>query len=64
MASLATEIPLEFLRADAKLKMIVWIKQRNLPDRFARGILEAWAAAVDVTLYPTDYELVGKVGHT
>ncbi len=64
MASLATEIPIELMNPARKFDVIAWIQQKHLPSRFARLTLEDWAQALDVTLYPTDYELVGKVGHT
>lgn len=64
MASLATEIPPHLLNPAAKFKVIDWIKAKHLPSRFARLTLEDWGQAVGVTLYPTDYQLVGTVGHT
>ena len=64
MASVAGEIPIEYMIATRKMAVIEWIQGRHLPSRIARGVLQAWGEAVGVELNSTDYELVGEVGHT
>lgn len=60
MASTAPEIPLQYLRSDAKFDVINWINSLNLPQRFARKLLQDWSEAVGVGLDVTAYELVSK----
>ena len=64
MASLASDIPAELLRPDAKFRVIEWIRGQHLPSRVARKLLQDWGDALGVDLNATDYELVGEVGHT
>ena len=58
MKSLAEQIPVEFLRAEKKAEVSAWIKATRLPYRFRRGLLQAWAEAVSVTLVAEDYMAV------
>jgi hypothetical protein len=60
MASMAPEIPIQYLRADQKFQVIAWINTLNLPQRFARKVLQDWGEAVGVTLDSTAYELVSR----
>lgn len=60
MASTAPDIPLQFLRSDAKFDVINWINTLKLPQRFARKLLQDWGEAVGVPLDSTAYELVSK----
>jgi hypothetical protein len=55
MKSLADQIPKWFLAADKKVEVSAWIKATRLPYRFRRGLLQAWAEAVGVTLVAEDY---------
>lgn len=58
MASLATHIPLELMRADRKLTVIEFIRDLGLHARIARQMLQDWGDAVNLDLNGTDYELV------
>ena len=55
MKSLADQIPVELMRAEKKAAVMAWIKTTRLPYRFRRGLLQAWAEAVGVTLVAEDY---------
>jgi len=55
MKSLADQIPVELMRAEKKAEVSEWIKATRLPYRFRRGLLQAWAEAVGVTLVAEDY---------
>ena len=54
MASVAGEIPIEYMVATRKMAVIEWSKGRKLPWRIARGVLQAWGEAVGVELNSTD----------
>ena len=60
MASTAPEIPIQYMRSDAKFDVINWINTLHLPQRFARKLLQDWGEAVGVPLDSTAYELVSK----
>jgi hypothetical protein len=58
MKSLVDQVPKELLAADKKAEVSAWIKATRLPYRFRRGLLQAWAEAVSVTLVAEDYMAV------
>ena len=60
MASLVSQIPLEFMNPQAKFALINWLVEQGFPARIARRILQEWAEALAVTLYPTDYDLLNS----
>lgn len=60
MASVADQIPSEFLHPDRKQGVIAWIRGTRLPSRFRRELLQAWGAAVKIDLTGEDYEAVTK----
>lgn len=60
MASTAPDIPIQYLRSDAKFAVIDWINSLKLPQRFARKLLQDWGAAVGVELDTTAYQMVSK----
>jgi hypothetical protein len=60
VSSTAPEIPIQYLRPDRKFQVIAWINTLNLPQRFARKLLQDWGEAVGVTLDSTAYEMVSR----
>ena len=58
MASLVSEIPLQFMNPRAKFDLINWIAVQGFPARIGRRILQQWAAALSVDVYPSDYQLI------
>ena len=56
--NLTDQIPVEFMRPERKVEVSAWIKASRLPYRFRRGLLQAWAEAVSVTLVAEDYMAV------
>lgn len=58
MASLVSTIPLQFMDPKAKFALINWIAEQGFPARIGRDILQQWAAALSVTVYPSDYQLI------
>ena len=58
MASLVGQIPVRFMDPAAKFDLINWIAEQGFPARIGRQILQEWAAALNVTVYPSDYQLI------
>ena len=46
------------MNPQAKFDLINWIAERGFPARIGRQILQEWAAALSVTVYPSDYQLI------
>ena len=64
MASSVHGLPVYLLAPGSKSAVIAWIKERHLPSRFGRRLLQDWAEYIGVILTPEDYAQVGWVGHT
>jgi hypothetical protein len=58
MSSLVSQIPLQFMDPEAKFSLINWIAEQGFPARIGRDILQQWSAALGVTVYPSDYQLI------
>lgn len=60
MASLVSQIPLEFMRADGKFPLINWLVEQGFPARISRRILQEWSNTLHVKVTSTDYELLNN----
>lgn len=58
MASLLPTIPVEFMNPLKKYALMNYLVDLGLPARVSRLVLQQWGEAMNVTLYPTDYELL------
>jgi len=58
MASQVPEIPIEFMSPDKKYALMNWLVGLGLPARIARGVLQQWGEALNVTIDPSDYQIV------
>jgi hypothetical protein len=58
MASSLPDIPIEFMNPNKKYALMNYLVELGLPARIARGILQEWAASLNVQVDPSDYQLL------
>jgi len=60
VASLLSDIPLEFINPSRKYALMNYLVNLGLPQRITRQILTEWGAALGVDVTSTDYDLLNN----
>jgi hypothetical protein len=60
MSSLLPEIPLEFMNPAQKYGLMNYLVTLGLPARIARTVLQQWGSTLNVTIDPSDYQLLNN----